>query len=121
MIGLAEESSCESLGCPDLVEGDARESLRLELRTDESLRLCRDLADGASLGYKWEDGLMYHTSLDPNGETVRRMVLPASVRIRVLKVCHEHYGHTEQAFCVAWYEFGCCKLCENMQRMFEAQ
>ncbi len=92
--GVAEESSCESLGCPDLVEGDSRESLRCELRSDESLRFCRDLADGASLGYKWEDGLMYHTSLDPNDETVHRMVLPARVRIRVLKVCHEHYGHT---------------------------
>lgn len=87
--GLADEP----LGSPTLSDKVDVEALKQEMKDDDSLKTCRELADKCKLGYRWSDGLLYNDVVDDDGKVVARLVLPKLRRNKVLTLAHENGGH----------------------------
>ncbi len=67
-----------------LAEASAKDDLRKLVREDESLGVCRELADSVKRGYAWVDNLLFHEVLNEDGEVLRKLVLPMVMRQKAL-------------------------------------
>ena len=72
-----EESEREKIiELPCVHEGDDKIELLEQIRTDETLKPCRDLAIKSEWGYRWKNGLLLHKIVDLVHGEVERIVLP---------------------------------------------
>ena len=70
-----------------------REKLKEEVLSDPTLDSWRKLADKGEQGFVWRDGMLCQSKLTHTAEKVYVLVLPKSVRRRVLEVAHEGLQH----------------------------
>ena len=83
----------DSVCLPSLESGSAREKLCSESKLDKSLAVWRGLANEGLKGFKWKDGLMYLTVMDPTFQAVEALVLPKEFRVLVMRTAHGGAGH----------------------------
>ncbi len=74
-------------------EGQEKESLEREIKEDPSLREWRELADRKERGFKWNRGVLVRELYVTWDEFREVLVLPTSIRERVLVLGHDRNGH----------------------------
>ena len=119
----------EDLVIPPVGTGScSRSDLVREVKSDPSLAQWRSLGDRCEQGFSWQRELLYKATTTHTLELIHLMVLPVSVRKRVLSLAHERSGHLgarkvkaliKQRF--AWPGMGQqviehCRSCETCQR-----
>ena len=100
-LGLGEEYvlRTESQKDPDLdipsvrLGSSGKDKLIREMKRDPTLEKCRQLADEQEEGFLWRNGLLSKIRLTCTSEKEYVLVLPKSVRERVLKMAHEGLQH----------------------------
>ena len=78
---------------PCMKKGKDRLLLMEEVKQDESLRVCKQLADSEEQGYCWKDGLLIHRQIDLVLGELDRLGLPKPRRTQGLKLAHDKAGH----------------------------
>ena len=119
----------EDLVIPPVGTGScSRSDLVREVKADPSLAQWRSLGDKCEQGFSWQRELLYKATTTHTLELIHLMVLPVSVRKKVLNLAHERSGHLgarkvkaliKQRF--AWPGMGQqviehCRSCETCQR-----
>ncbi len=56
-----------------------------EVKNDRSLSSVRTLADNNKMGYTWENGLIFLTSLDDDDSPRKKLVVPQSKRKKLIE------------------------------------
>ena len=85
---------------PDLPikeKGTNTEKLKGETKTDPTLKIIKGLAHHNKKGYTWDNGLLYHLSLDPTMGERKRFVVPQSQRHPLIEIAHDRSGHFSAA------------------------
>ena len=91
---LREGGRLEDLKVPPVEKGSGnRAKLMKEVEVDPTLEGYRALAKAGEQGFKWSKGLLYQAKMDQCEEVVHVLVLPKSVRKRVMEMAHEGAGH----------------------------
>jgi len=90
---LEDEKEDGELDIPLMNKGNDRDLLVKDMREDDTLEHCRELAERCERGYKWEDGLLIHTETDKVLGSVSRIVVPKSRRLDVIRIAHDGSGH----------------------------
>ena len=91
---LRKGGRLEDLRVPPVQKGsESRAKLMEEVKTDPTLDGYRALAMVGEQGFRWSKGLLYQARMDNCEEVIHVLVLPKSVRKRVLKMAHEGSGH----------------------------
>ena len=89
-----EESEREKIiELPCVHEGDDKIELLEQIRTDQTLKPCRDLVTKREWGYRWENGLLLHKIVDLVHEEVERIVLPKVRLNKVMELAHDRLGY----------------------------
>ncbi len=91
--GSDEVRELECFGSPEMVEVNEVDNLREDVKLDESLKHCRDLADRQANGFKWVDNMLFQECLNAEGDVLLRLVLPVSRRDKILRLAHDKNGH----------------------------
>ena len=81
---------------PTLVESDS-DALVSEQKADETLKLCRQLAEQNEKGYSFHNDILVHSTSDGLGGCFMRVLVPKSRRLGVLEMAHSgtlsgHFG-----------------------------
>lgn len=74
------------------VDSTSRDKLISDQRSDVSLKASRSLADHNKGGYKWIDGILYHSDKILN-TSVMQIVAPANRRADILALAHDQHFH----------------------------
>ena len=121
------------LDLPVLVGGGDRARLVSETKLDPSLEAVRGMADRHEKGYSWCDGLIMLAVEGDARQTEHVIVLPKSLRARVLMLAHDKMGHlgSKKVKEIVRRNFSWphisgdiihyCKSCEVCQRMDKSQ
>ena len=78
---------------PILEKGDNIEALKSSSKADQTLKIIRGLAHHHKNGYTWDNGLLYHMSLDPTLGERKRLVVPQSQGHSLIEIAHDKSGH----------------------------
>ena len=91
---LRKGGRVDDLRVPPVKEGSrSRKNLMKEVMHDPTLESYRALALAGEQGFKWKGGLLYQARMDDCEEVSHVLVLPKSVRKRVMEMAHEGSGH----------------------------
>ncbi len=90
--GSVEDEVLECFGSPNMAVRNEKEVLRYEVEEDESLKVCRELANKQLNGYIWKDNMLFHELIDSSGDISCRLVLPTNRRESVLSLAHDKCG-----------------------------
>ena len=91
---LRKGGRLEDLQVPPVEKGSgSRAKLMKEVEVDPTLEDYRALAKAGEQGFRWSKGLLYQARVDSCEEVSNVLVLPKSVRKRVMKMAHEGTGH----------------------------
>lgn len=74
-------------------EGSSRKVLVKETQNDPSLAAWRSLADSSQKGFRWREGVLVKTRTDHLFQQYEVVVLPVSLRDKVLHIAHDRLGH----------------------------
>ena len=94
-----ESTTCpreQSFHIPSLLmsdKDDKIEALRISTKTDPTLKIIRGLAHHQKNGYTWDNGLLYHMSIDPTLGERKRFVVPRQQRQALVEITHDRSGH----------------------------
>ena len=78
---------------PILDKVDNIEVLKTSTKADPTLKVVRGLAHHTKNGYTWDNGLIYHMSLDPTLGEKKRFVVPKPQRQALVEIAHDRSGH----------------------------
>ena len=92
-IKLTEPYSPDIPDLPILLKGNNIETLKNHTKTDPTLRIIRGLAHHHKNGYVWDNGLIFHMTLDPTVGERKRLVIPKSQRQPLMEMAHDRSGH----------------------------
>ncbi len=82
------------LGFPQITDLPGVNLLKEQIKTDETLDICRELASKNLNGYMWENDLLFHCISDECGVKLGRLVVPIERRSKVLQLPHDKCSHT---------------------------
>ena len=82
---------------PILDKGDDIQALKTSVKVDPTLKVIRGLAHHNKNGYTWENGLIYHMSLDPTLGERKRFVVPKPQRQALVEIAHDKSCHFSKA------------------------
>ena len=68
-------------------------ALKASTKSDPTLKVIRGLAHHHKNGYTWDDGLIYHMSVDPTLGEKKRLAVPKQRRQTLLEIAHDKSGH----------------------------
>ena len=78
---------------PIIDKADNIEALKSNTKGDPTLKIIRGLAHHNKNGYTWDNGLLYHISLDPTLGEKKRFVVPKPQRQALVEIAHDRLGH----------------------------
>ena len=78
---------------PIIDKVDNIEALKSSTKADPTLKVVRGLAHHHKNGYTWDNGLLYHMTLDPTLGERKRFVVPKPQRQTLVEIAHDRSGH----------------------------
>ena len=90
---IPENHNVDIPNLPILIQGNNIETLKDHIKSDPTLRIIRGLAHHQKNGYVWDNGLLYHLSLDQTTGERKRLVIPQSQRQSLIGIAHDKLGH----------------------------
>ena len=72
---------------------DNIQTLKSNTKADPTLKVVRGLAHHDKNGYTWDNGLLYHLTLDPTLGERKRLVVPKPQRQALVEIAHDRSGH----------------------------
>ena len=96
-IVSTDEQPLDISSLPMLDKQNNTEVLKGDTKSDPTLKIIRGLAHHHKNGYTWDNGLLYHLSLDPTLGERRRLVVPQQQRQALIAIAHDGSGHFSAA------------------------
>ena len=78
---------------PILSKGNSIQTLKDQTKADPTLKIIRGLAHHNKNGYAWDNGLLFHMTVDHTVEERKRLVVPKPQRQSLIVMAHDKSGH----------------------------
>ena len=92
-IASAHQQPLDIPSLPMIGAKSKAETLKSEIKSDPTLKTIRGLAHHNKNGYVWDNGLIYHLSLDHTLGERKRLVIPQTQRKSLVEMAHDKSGH----------------------------
>ena len=78
---------------PILSKGNSIQTLKDQTKADPTLKIIRGLAHHNKNGYAWDNGLLFHMTVDHTVGERKRLVVPKPQRQSLIVMAHDKSGH----------------------------
>ena len=92
-IASAHQQPVDIPSLPMIGAKNKAETLKIEIKSDPTLKTIRGLAHHNKNGYVWDSGLIYHLSLDHTLGERKRLVILQTQRKSLVEMAHDKSGH----------------------------
>ena len=90
---IQDDKTVDMPDLPILSQGNNIQTLKDQTKADPTLRIIRGLAHHNKNGYVWDNGLLFHMTLDHTLGERKRLVIPKSQRQPLIQMAHDRSGH----------------------------